>query len=249
MEWLNTSDITWLGEQDAAAVLSNAHLAIMLGDWDGKGYARFRLSDGRAAWLRFSLRYSSPKPYVAYLAPWGSLFDFDHVPDDAMLCTVKPEGWRTKSLDGIRAYSAAADPNRAENRAAQAEKAAQKAQAAELRAAKAAERARLAEEKRKRSVGRFETGAFAAIELTTGEAIMCFVVALSIDGLPDVVRQSDTSHDLTRNSLSAMYPQGYRWRSLSKWPKGAERVWRSGRSKVKTYWGLTCKLGGAEGRK
>jgi hypothetical protein len=252
MEWQKLSDTEWLGEQDGAAVLSSAHLAIMLGDWNGKGYARFRLSDGRAVWVRQSIS-GKPGLYPAFIAPWGSLFDCDTVPDDDMALSVKPEGWRTKPLDGIRTYTVLTDAERAERAerkaAADAAKAAQKVEKAAARALAAAERTAATRETRKHAIGAFEAGALAAIEATTGGTTMCLVVALGDDRLPSLVRLSDTGLGLTRNSLSAEFPQGYRWRSLSKWPNGADKVWRSGRTTTKTYWALTCKLGGAESGK
>jgi hypothetical protein len=250
MEWLNASDSAWLGEQDSAAVLSSAHLAVMLGEWDGRGYARFRLSDGRAAWVRTAAHHRD-KVYAAYIAPWDSLFNRAVVPDRDMILTVKPEGWRTKGLDGIQVYTVPSEAERAARKAAtdarRAEAvAARRAIADAKRAEAAAERERRASERHVAANGRFEAGTLAAIEATTGGTAMCLVVALGEDRLPSLVRMSDTGLGLTRNSLSAEFPQGYRWRSLSKWPNGADKVWRSGRTTTKTYWALTCKLGAAE---
>lgn len=250
MQWQKQSDIDFLGDQDAADVLEKCNLALMLGEWNGKGYFRCKVKDGRAVWVRRSV-YGAEMVYAAFLAPWGSLFDTDTVETDAMIEIYKPDGWRTKTLDGIRTYATLSDEERALRAKAREDKAREKRQEAaalkeDLRAAKEREKAEKAAAEAREASSAFMEGEVTAIECkATGRATLCRILRM-VEGAPVLVRMK--AQDMTMDDVEAAYPRGYVWRSLAKWPDGRESEWRRGRMSKASFWALSCRLGVSQKR-
>lgn len=97
MHWKRPNDAALLGA-DADAALAWVAWARDSGIWVDSHVARWRCSNGAAAWLWLTQDGSLS---CSAVAPWDSVWTMDHVPFNAFFGAVAPPDWHTKARAGL----------------------------------------------------------------------------------------------------------------------------------------------------
>ncbi len=94
MDWLNDAQRDFVGGE-AAELRGKAEAMRLLGIWPDAHAMRFKLDDGRAAWLRVT---DTGALVCVAIAPWGDWWQIDCVPEIALFGGgAWPDTWQRKA--------------------------------------------------------------------------------------------------------------------------------------------------------